>query len=71
MTPTTQVEAEPEMGHYHTGGACLIFVDVINSAVAIYSLIQGHTQSFINYESMLLFALSFITLGTWMRTLKP
>ena len=70
MKPGTQTETDTVMGHHHSGGLSLIFVGVINALIALYSIFQGNTQSFINYESMLLFALSFIALGTWMRTLK-
>ena len=70
MNPVTQSESESANDHYRTGGLSLILVGVIKAAIALYSIFQGHTQNFINYESMLLFALSFIALGTWMRTLK-
>jgi hypothetical protein len=71
MTSSTETKAEPDIAHYHTAGSSLIFVGLLNSVIALYSILQGYTHnSFINYDSMLLFAFSFIAIGFWMRTLK-
>jgi hypothetical protein len=54
--------------HYRTSGAGLILVGVVNVAVASYSLIMGSKGSFIDYEMMLTFGVSFIAIGGWMRS---
>jgi len=54
-------------GHYKTAGTGLIIVGLINSGVALYSLVLGSSNPFIDYETMLTFAILFIAVGTWMR----
>ena len=70
MTSSTETKDESDIAHYHTAGSSLIFVGLLNSMIALYSILQGHTHSYINYDSMLMFAFSFIAIGCWMRTLK-
>jgi hypothetical protein len=60
---------EPDLSHYKTTGLGLALVGFINSAIATYSLVQGSENSFIEYEVMLAFGISFIMIGYWMRSL--
>jgi hypothetical protein len=69
VKPTATHPAEPDYGHYHTAGIGLIIIGLINSAVALYSIIQGSQNVFIDYEMMLTFAVSFTMIGAWMRSL--
>ena len=55
--------------HYKTAGSGLFLVGFVNVAVATYSLIMGSKGSFIDYEMMLTFGVSFIAIGGWMRSL--
>ena len=57
-------------GHYQTAGFGLILVGVVNAMVASYSLTQNLDNAFIDYKTMLTFAISFIVTGLWMRTVK-
>ena len=68
MSSPARQELEPDMEHYHTAGICFILIGLLNMAVAVYALVKGADNSFINYDSMLLFSLSFLALGGWMRS---
>jgi len=63
------VESEPYVDHYHTAGNALIIVGLINLVIAGYALLAGSENSFISYDNMLMFAVTFILLGGWMRSL--
>lgn len=56
--------------HYRTSGAGLALIGLVNTSVAAYSLIMGAQGSFIDYEMMLTFGVSFIAIGGWMRSIK-
>ena len=56
-------------GHYHTAGTGLILVGLINACIAAYSISKGAENTFIDYEVMLTFALTFIGVGGWMRSI--
>ena len=68
MSSPARQELESDMAHYHTAGSGFILIGALNMAVALYALVQGADNSFINYDSMLLFSLSFLALGGWMRS---
>ena len=68
MSSPARNELKPDMSHYHSTGFCFILIGVLNMGVALYALFQGADNSFINYDSMLLFSLSFLALGGWMRS---
>lgn len=70
MNTPRENASEVMYSHYHTAGLGLIFVGAINSIIAVYSLSQGSVNSFIDYEMMLAFALTFIGIGGWMRSLS-
>jgi len=55
-------------GHYRTAGTGLIIVGLINACIAVYSISKGAENTFIDYEVMLTFALTFIGVGGWMRS---
>jgi hypothetical protein len=57
-------------GHYHTAGNGLMIVGFVNAAIATYSLSQQYENIFIDYQTMLLFSLSFIATGLWMKSIK-
>lgn len=57
-------------GHYKTAGFGLILVGLVNATIASYSLLQNLENAFIDYKTMLIFAVSFIVTGLWMRTVK-
>lgn len=59
---------EVATSHYRTAGHALILLGVINCAVAGYSLISGLDSPFIGFDMMLLFGLSFVAVGVWMKT---
>tara|TARA_B100001093_G_C26261640_1_gene773015 strand:- start:273 stop:503 length:231 start_codon:yes stop_codon:yes gene_type:complete len=61
-------EDEMATSHYRTAGHSLILLGSINCAVAAYSLVSGSKQAFIGFDMMLLFGVSFVAIGIWMRT---
>ena len=61
---------ESDYAHYNTAGLGLILVGLVNSLVALYSIVQGTENTFIEYEMMLSFGVSFIMIGSWMRSLQ-
>jgi len=68
-TPIHQ-DVENDYAHYHTAGVGLIIVGLINAAVALYSIVQGSQNTFIDYEMMLTFAVGFTMIGAWMRSIQ-
>ena len=56
-----------DQGHYKTAGSGLLLIGLVNAAVATYSIAGGSDNVFINYETMLTFAIVFIGVGVWMR----
>ena len=54
--------------HYKTAGAGLILLGAINSGVAAACLLAGRGDAFIDYDMMLMFGISFVATGVWMRT---
>ena len=54
--------------HYRTAGYSLILLGLINCGVAAYSLVSGSKEAFIGFDMMLLFGVSFVAIGIWMRT---
>ena len=54
--------------HYKTAGSGLILLGAINSGVAAACLLAGRGDAFIDYDMMLMFAISFVATGIWMRT---
>ena len=69
MNTQRNLSNDATQGQYKTAGAGLIFVGLINALIAIYSLSKGSANVFIDYEVMLTFALAFIGVGGWMRSL--
>ena len=68
--PSSNDHVESDYAHYNTAGLGLILVGLINSLVALYSIVQGTGNTFIEYEMMLSFGVSFIMIGSWMRSLR-
>ena len=69
MNTQRDLSDDTSHGHYRTAGMGLILVGLINTLIAIYSLSKGSENVFIDYEVMLTFALTFIGVGGWMRSL--
>jgi len=70
MSRQVNLPDESDIGHYKTSGLGLILVGAANGIVALYSMVQGSENSFIEYEMMLSFGVSFIAIGAWMRSIK-
>lgn len=61
-------DEELATSHYRTAGHSLILLGAINCGVAAYSLLTGSSEAFIGFDMMLLFGVSFVAIGIWMRT---
>ena len=54
--------------HYKAAGTGLILLGAINAGVAAACLLAGRGDAFIDYDMMLMFGISFVATGVWMRT---
>ena len=61
-------EEEVATSHYRTAGHSLILLGLINVGVAAFSLFSGSKEAFIGFDMMLLFGVSFVAIGVWMKT---
>ena len=68
--PSENDHVESDSAHYNTAGMGLILVGMINSLVALYSIVQGTENTFIEYEMMLSFGITFVMIGSWMKSLR-
>lgn len=60
-------DLEQASAHYRTAGNGLMLLGFINLSVSVIALASGMKNSFIAYDTMALFGLSFIGIGQWMR----
>ena len=67
---SSSLQQEQPSGHYHTTGNALISVGLINFVYAGFALTQDQQDSFISYDTMMIFALMMISMGGWMRSFK-
>lgn len=64
-------ELEQAAAHYRTAGNGLCLLGGINCLVAVIALASGSQNTFIAYDTMALFSVSFIAVGLWMRKQGP
>lgn len=60
-------EVETAGAHYRTSGNGLLLLGAINSTVGLYGLTAGSINTFIAYDMMVIFGLTFMGTGVWMR----
>ena len=65
--PQTE-ELEQAAAHYRTAGNGLLLLGAINGVVGLCAIAMGSENAFIAYDMMVVFGLSFIVVGMYMRT---
>ena len=66
-TNTQADQLEQAAGHYRTAGNGLLLLGTINCAVGLAALTFGAENSYIAYDMMAVFGLSFVGVGIYMR----
>lgn len=60
-------ELEQAGAHYRTAGNGLLLLGTINCLVGLYAVVTGSENAYIAYDMMIVFGLSFIGVGVYMR----
>lgn len=60
-------ELEQAAAHYRTAGNGLLLLGAINAIAGVCAIAMGSENAFIAYDMMVVFGLSFVAVGMYMR----